>query len=105
MLHLTLQRECWWDRWGLDVFGCNLIGAWLGMKLCKGASREACDVAHSAALGVSHFSWRGRRTDVKVPFDFAAFDWRSVSRMRNYLSSVALLTVLLSAELNVFFLK
>jgi len=89
---IPIFRECWWDRWGLDVFGCNLIGAWAGMKLCK-------------ALGVSHFSWRGRRTDVKVPFDLAKFDWRSVSRMRNYLSSVALLTVLLGAELNVFFLK
>lgn len=75
MRSLTLQRECWWDRWGLDVFGCNLIGAWVGMKLCKGASSRRRGSLTLSALGVSHFSWRGRRTNVKVPFDLAAFDW------------------------------
>ena len=26
-------RECWWDTWVLDVFGCNLIGQALGCAL------------------------------------------------------------------------
>ena len=28
--------ECWWDHLLLDVFGCNLLGMWLGMKLVDG---------------------------------------------------------------------
>nr|ASN64467.1 phosphatidylserine synthase [Eimeria falciformis] len=27
--------ECWWDHLILDVFGCNLLGIYLGLALCK----------------------------------------------------------------------
>jgi hypothetical protein len=33
--HLPEFAECHWDHWLLDVFGCNFIGSWLGMRLCK----------------------------------------------------------------------
>ena len=23
-------KECWWDHWLLDLFGCNLIGMLIG---------------------------------------------------------------------------
>lgn len=27
--------ECWWDHWIMDVFTCNWLGLWLGIKACK----------------------------------------------------------------------
>lgn len=27
--------ECWWDHLLLDVFGCNLLGIYLGLALCR----------------------------------------------------------------------
>ncbi|KFG39615.1 phosphatidyl serine synthase [Toxoplasma gondii p89] len=27
--------ECWWDHLILDVFGCNLLGMYLGLALCR----------------------------------------------------------------------
>ncbi|PFH33268.1 phosphatidyl serine synthase [Besnoitia besnoiti] len=27
--------ECWWDHLILDVFGCNLLGLYLGLRLCR----------------------------------------------------------------------
>ena len=27
--------ECWWDAIILDIFLCNGLGIWIGMKICK----------------------------------------------------------------------
>jgi hypothetical protein len=28
-------KECWWDHYLLDVFGCNLLGMLIGMWVCR----------------------------------------------------------------------
>ena len=32
--------ECWWDRWGLDVGICNLVGIEVGLWVCKWGLKE-----------------------------------------------------------------
>ncbi|EGG06966.1 uncharacterized protein MELLADRAFT_35829, partial [Melampsora larici-populina 98AG31] len=105
--HLPNFAECWWDHWLLDVLICNWGGLWLGMKTCEW-------------LRVSPFSWRGLRptaTSLKTrhrakdaakqftPYDWTEFRWEGTKHFRNYISTVALLTVFLLSELNVFYLK
>ncbi|KNZ45982.1 uncharacterized protein VP01_764g8 [Puccinia sorghi] len=108
--HLPNFAECWWDHWILDVLICNWGGLWLGMKTCEW-------------LRVSPFSWRGLRPVVSdspstsrrraakyaaqqfTPHDWTEFRWEGTKRFRNYISTVALLTVFLLSELNVFYLK
>ncbi|MBW0512674.1 hypothetical protein O181_052389 [Austropuccinia psidii MF-1] len=103
--HLPNFAECWWDHWLLDVLICNWGGLWLGMKTCQW-------------LTVSPFSWRGLRpvnsmthrraknaAKQFVPYDWTEFRWEGTKRFRNYISTVALLTVFLLSELNVFYLK
>ncbi|WAQ82502.1 hypothetical protein PtA15_2A819 [Puccinia triticina] len=109
--HLPNFAECWWDHWILDVLICNWGGLWLGMKTCEW-------------LRVRPFSWRGlrpvaveknpsasRRRAAKyaaqqfTPHDWTEFRWEGTKRFRNYISTVALLTVFLLSELNVFYLK
>lgn len=108
--HLPNFAECWWDHWLLDVLICNWAGLWLGMKTCEW-------------LRVSPFSWRGlrplssnleRETSHRraknaakqfTPYDWTEFRWEGTKKFRNYISTVALLTVFLLSELNVFYLK
>ena len=55
VLEVTFQnaipnfRECWWDRWLFDVFGCNLLGMIVGMKFAEW-------------LGAREFDWSGTAT-------------------------------------------
>jgi phosphatidylserine synthase 2 len=108
VLEVTFQnaipnfKECWWDRWLYDVFGCNLLGMVAGMWF-----------AHW--LGAKEFNWTGgsgkRRTMKRVALHFTPrvfprrFDWHAFSSWKRF--GVAFLVVfgVMLGELNGFFLK
>ena len=50
-------KECWWDHYLLDVFGCNLAGMLLGMWTCRHyANKEfnwkVCERAETTTRGI-----------------------------------------------------
>lgn len=52
VMEISLQKalpnfqECWWDRWLLDIFGCNLAGMYVGMKI-------------AGWIGAKEYDWSG----------------------------------------------
>lgn len=96
--------ECWWDHWLLDVFICNWLGTWVGMKICQ-------------YFEVKPYEWRGFRQSRGIrskakrvfsqfsPHDFTAFKWGTATSFTHYIGVVMLLAVFLTAELNPFYLK
>lgn len=96
--------ECWWDRWFLDVFGCNFVGAVAGMRL-------------AAWLGAKEYDWSGlkfnkpRSRPQRVAMQFVPktfpkrYEWRTFSSWRRFgIAGLVVFGVMLG-ELNGFFLK
>jgi phosphatidylserine synthase 2 len=76
----VLNRECWWDSWILDVFGCNMLGI------------------HSADFVITQLGWK--------KFNFISNAFKSKKINFAFLFSASLLVVLISLiDLNFFFLK
>ncbi|KAF8319655.1 PSS-domain-containing protein [Clavulina sp. PMI_390] len=100
----SLAHQCWWDHWVLDVLLCNWAGIELGMRTC-------------AFFEVKQFVWRGfretkglRRKSKRLaaqltPRDWTTFKWEGTQSFAGYVAVVTLLTMFLTAELNVFYLK
>ncbi|CAH8834847.1 unnamed protein product [Trichobilharzia szidati] len=96
--------ECWWDHWIMDFLGCNLLGIWLGMKTMN-------------YLSMKHYYWRGmwnipsyrgklRRAMLQfTPHRWTDFDWRPTGSLKRWLGTLFLAIVILTAELNTFYLK
>lgn len=96
--------ECFWDHWGLDVFGANLIGIYFGMKTCE-------------FFAMKQYSWRGwseipnlrgklsRSVQQFTPHSWTTFDWYETKTVKNYVGVLALLFLFLQCELNAFYLK
>eukprot|EP01054_Gregarina_sp_Poly1_P005711 Gregarina_sp_Poly_1__5710@NODE_2_length_28028_cov_167_134223_g1_i0_p11_GENE_NODE_2_length_28028_cov_167_134223_g1_i0NODE_2_length_28028_cov_167_134223_g1_i0_p11_ORF_typecomplete_len266_score21_49PSS/PF03034_15/3_1e57YitT_membrane/PF02588_15/0_67YitT_membrane/PF02588_15/5_1e02_NODE_2_length_28028_cov_167_134223_g1_i01424715044 len=95
--------ECWWDHFIMDIFGCNLLGIWLGMIICN-------------KLSLKFYAW-GKPTEVSERSRFSRmffpFTWRTYSGgpegwfgSPNTFISLCVLCVLVTLfDLNYFFLK
>lgn len=112
VLEVTFQHmypnfnECWWDHLILDVFGCNLVGMIVGMKLVQ-------------YMGTHHFNWTGRRVETIhgyfgkmqrvalqfTPRTFESYDWHVFQSWRRFAVAVSVVFILLLGELNGFFIK
>lgn len=53
--------ECWWDHLLLDVFGCNWLGIWTGMKLARW-------------FEMKDYDWRWKRRQSNAAIASAAID-------------------------------
>ncbi|TNN17735.1 Phosphatidylserine synthase 2 [Schistosoma japonicum] len=83
---------------------CNLLGIWLGMKTIN-------------YLSMKHYYWRGmwnipsyrgklRRAMLQfTPHRWTDFDWRPTGSLKRWLGTLVLGVVILTAELNTFYLK
>ena len=111
VMEVTLQRalpnfkECWWDRWLLDIFGCNFAGMYVGMKI-------------AAWIGAREYDWTGmaamtrRRRLLERVLRFATpkvfprrFEWHAFSSWKRFGISVLVVLIILSADVNGFLLK
>ncbi|KAH9462203.1 hypothetical protein MJO28_003007 [Puccinia striiformis f. sp. tritici] len=121
--HLPNFAECWWDHWLLDVLICNWGGLWLGMKTCEWLrvspfswrglgpvvvlnnnqiNNNDNNLSSTATTRRRAAKYAARQF---TPHDWTEFRWEGTKRFRNYIATVALLTVFLLSELNVFYLK
>jgi len=111
VVEVTLQKalpnfqECWWDRWILDIFGCNLAGMYLGMKV-------------ASYIGAHEYDWSGmvimtkRRKLLQRVIRFASprifprrFEWHAFSSWKRFGVSVLVVLIILLGDVNGFLLK
>ncbi|TMW56472.1 hypothetical protein Poli38472_006482 [Pythium oligandrum] len=96
--------ECWWDSLFLDIFFCNALGIYFGMKVCRW-------------FEIQKFNWVGIRKIPNLtgkakralaqftPAYWLAYDWkifRSADRFWRVIGMIVILSVMM---LNSFFLK
>ncbi|CAG7835433.1 unnamed protein product [Allacma fusca] len=97
--------ECWWDAIVLDIFLCNGIGIWVGMKLCK-------------LLEMREYKWESIKTIQgttkklkRAVLQFTPESWTPVRWLDptvSYMRLVAVCQLVVFwqiAELNTFFIK
>lgn len=63
--------ECWWDHLLLDVFGCNMLGIFLGNFIIK-------------KLGMPKFHWLFEPTERSENMSYLRRFWYSLSEVRPY---------------------
>lgn len=97
-------NECWWDSIILDVFLCNWIGIWAGMKTVK-----YFDGKTYAWVGLS----RQKSIIGKVRRSLGQFtpaywdkdEWNPLQGPLRFVQVLTLIVIILTVEVNAFFLK
>jgi len=97
-------KECWWDHYLLDVFGCNLLGMWLGMAVCRHLKKREYNWT-----GVTRISsTKGKISRVLgqlTPFSWMQYEWAALSSWKRLMQVTLMLAFVELCELNAFFLK
>lgn len=96
--------ECWWDHWLLDVFGCNWLGIWLGMRTCEWLSMKRYE--WRSVKDIPDLSGKLTRTIAQFsPHSWTEFNWATFTSFRGYLVSLMIISMFLLSDLNCFYLK
>jgi phosphatidylserine synthase 2 len=96
-------EECWWDRLILDIFGCNLLGMYLGTQTNYFLTRR--DYNWSGLTGQTFIGKMKRVVLQFTPFSWQSYRWQATLSLRRFsIISVVILNILLG-ELNSFFIK
>ncbi|KAJ2859916.1 hypothetical protein GGH94_005828 [Coemansia aciculifera] len=97
-------NECWWDHWILDVFTCNWLGIYVGMKWCEHFKMKT-------------YTWHGIREIPTIkgklsragaqftPHSWTVYQWAPTRRFKSFAGFIAFAVLIMLAELNVFYLK
>lgn len=82
-------NECWWDHWILDIATCNAVGIHYGIKTCQYFNAQL-------------YRWRGNVDNNPL----GLLHWTtSADSFKKYLGLVSMITLILAAEMNTFYLK
>jgi len=80
--------ECWWDHLIVDIFLCNYIGFWLGLKVCN-------------YFQMKPYNWIIRF----VGPDVEVYKWEVLSSWRRLFACFVMIFTFSMVELNAFFIK
>ncbi|CAL4090845.1 unnamed protein product, partial [Meganyctiphanes norvegica] len=96
--------ECWWDHWIMDALVCNGLGIVFGIMTLK-------------YFSMKEYHWRGlwniptyrgklrRIVGQFGPFVWVDYDWKPMSTLGRWFSTIGIIGFFLLAELNTFYLK
>lgn len=97
-------NECWWDSIILDILICNWFGIWAGMKTVRYFDGKTYDW-----VGLSHqpdiLAKVKRSLGQFTPAYWDKDEWQPFSGPLRFVQVLELVIVILTAELNGFFLK
>jgi len=97
-------KECWWDHYLLDVFGCNLAGMLLGMWTCRHYANK--EFNWTGVKKISSTSGKLKRVLKQfTPFSWTNYEWTAFKSVKRLLQVTAMLAFVELCELNAFFLK
>ena len=96
--------ECWWDHLLLDLFGCNLIGIYLGMRTCKYFSMKQYHWTGVASQPSKRAKLKRMLMQV-TPVNWEESDWQALSSPRMFGALLFMCFAFLLSEVNAFFLK
>ena len=103
-------NECWWDHFILDVFGANLLGSFIGMKLVTILEqRGGKQVEWERMPALQHL--RGAQRKARrillqfTPLTWDANKWELTHNSTHFMAAVIVVCCGLSVETCIFFLK
>jgi len=79
--------ECWWDHIIVDIFLCNFVGFWLGLKVC-------------AYFRMKPYNWIA-----SIQPELEEYRWEVLSSWKRLFAAFVMIFTFSMAELNAFFLK
>lgn len=97
-------KECWWDHYLLDVFGCNLAGMLLGMWTCRHYANKEFNWTGVKKIGSTSGKFK-RVLKQFTPFSWTNYEWAAFKSVKRLLQVTAMLAFVELCELNAFFLK
>ncbi|KAK3289872.1 hypothetical protein CYMTET_2708 [Cymbomonas tetramitiformis] len=110
VLEVSLQhqlpnfKECWWDHYLLDVFGCNLVGMIIGMWTVKHYAHK--EYNWTGIKEISNVRGKvGRVLKQFSPFSWTNYEWAALSSPQRFGQVMLLLVMQAVGELNAFYIK
>ena len=100
-------NECWWDTWIMDVFGCNLLGMIIGLKLIDYFAIKPMNWtrAEEAPPGGVKGGVKALRNQMR-PASIEKYEWpKFLQDARTYILFMGYVVITQLCDLNVFFLK
>lgn len=97
-------NECWWDSVLLDVFGCNALGIWIGMKLVDYLALVPWEkrLYSDCKTGKEKIS---RMMKQFTPRSYTKFEWKPLESPRRYFVFWMIVVIHMILEVNVFSVK
>eukprot|EP00004_Rigifila_ramosa_P014645 TRINITY_DN3348_c0_g1_i1.p1 TRINITY_DN3348_c0_g1~~TRINITY_DN3348_c0_g1_i1.p1 ORF type:complete len:423 (-),score=100.03 TRINITY_DN3348_c0_g1_i1:37-1305(-) len=96
--------ECWWDSLLLDIFGCNALGIYMGMKTCQYFEMKRFSWVPVTQLPTSKEKL-ARVVLQFTPESWDKFEWNVFMSAKRFLYMIVILFVFLCTEVTAFFLK
>ncbi|KAF8819605.1 phosphatidyl serine synthase, partial [Cardiosporidium cionae] len=103
--------ECWWDHLILDVFGCNLLGIFIGLKLGRFLDLKKFDWQVKMEVMAASKPKKSQIQTLKsilssiLTFGFSSLAFPFMKHLRSYFAVVFLCVITTLVDLNIFFLK
>jgi phosphatidylserine synthase 2 len=97
-------HECWWDHVFLDIFSCNALGIYFGMKVCKWLEMKKYNWV--GIRKIPNLTGKARRALAQfTPAYWLAYDWKIFRSADRFWRVMSMITILSLMMLNSFFLK
>ncbi|RXG51919.1 Phosphatidylserine synthase 2, partial [Armadillidium vulgare] len=96
--------ECWWDHWILDALLCNGLGIYFGLKTLNYFTMKTY---HWRGLwNIPTYRGKLRRIFGQFgPYVWVSYDWKPLSSLGRWFTTLAIIAIFLLTELNTFYLK
>ncbi|KAI8468839.1 MAG: PSS-domain-containing protein [Monoraphidium minutum] len=99
-------NECWWDSLILDVLVCNYIGISAGMATVQWFDSKYKRYNWQGLSQLDGLGAKARRSVAQLlPYSWTRFEWMVFQSPKRFLQALLPVAVMLTFELNVFFLK
>ena len=100
-------KECWWDHFGLDVFGCNLIGMLIGFYTMKKFKMRRLNWFMAATEKTEGMSkWGKVRAMFTLRDEYIKNDkWHWLTEMWTFNGVLCFCVTNLALDLSYFFMK
>ncbi|CAI2362551.1 unnamed protein product [Moneuplotes crassus] len=104
-------KECWWDHLILDLFGCNLLGIYIGSKILKYYSIKKTNWIYVKDQRTEQAKYINQCSSIKravlklQPSFLIQHDWKVFKSLKRYYAVIGYCIMGLMIDCNNFFMK